>query len=30
MNGLKFVCGDFVVVVVVFVLVDIEREDVCG
>jgi hypothetical protein len=26
---LKFVCGDFVVVVV-FVLVDIEREDVCG
>jgi hypothetical protein len=28
-NGLKFVCGDFVVVVV-FVLVDIEREDVCG
>lgn len=30
MNGLKFVCGDFVVVVVVFVLVDIEREDACG
>ncbi len=29
MNGLKFACGDFVVVVV-FVLVDIEREDLCG